>query len=142
MHEYDSVDAKMLAASLDVPEKEVIEMQKRLGSPDVSLDAPIGDSSTQAFRDFIADDRDAIDQLLADRQVKEIFSRHLEEFKVQLKGRDSEFFFERMLSEHPLTLQELGDRYGITRERARQIEARILKKLKKFVEDKRTLDIS
>jgi RNA polymerase sigma-32 factor len=141
--EYDHVDTKLLAASLDVKEKDVIEMQQRLGSPDVSLDAPLSDdpkSPTQG--DLLAADEPRIEDRLADAQLKEIFQEHLDEFQAQLKGRDREVFDARMLAETPLTLQELGDKYGITRERARQIENNILKKLKEFVRKKGRIDLN
>ncbi|MBP9706913.1 MAG: RNA polymerase factor sigma-32 [Oligoflexales bacterium] len=131
------VDPKVIAASLNVKEEEVIEMQKRLGSPDASLDVPMGDEPGQALRkDMLADKTEAIDVTLANEEQREIFSGQLEEFHQTLKGRDREVFELRMLSETPLSLQELGDKYGVSRERARQIEAKILKNLKKFVEQK------
>lgn len=131
------VDPKVIAASLNVKEDEVIEMQKRLGSPDASLDVPMGDEPGQMLRkDMLADKTEAIDVTLANEEQRQIFSGQLEEFHQTLKGRDREVFELRMLSETPLSLQELGDKYGVSRERARQIEAKILKNLKKFVEQK------
>lgn len=143
--EYDWVDTKLIAKNLQVSEKDVLEMQKRLGSYDVSLDAPLHpDSESQvSLADRLSDNTSSrFDDVLAENQVKSIFSQHIEEFKAQLKGRDREVFDLRMMSEKPLTLQELGDKYGISRERARQIEARIVQKLKDFVKEKGTLDIS
>lgn len=140
LEQYDSVDASMLAETLDVPEKDVIEMQKRLASPDVSIDAPVKADSSATHGDLIQDPSiNAADTLLAERQVHKIFSEHLEEFKETLNERDLEVFNLRIVAEEPETLQELGNRYGISRERARQIEARIISKLKKFVTDKGTL---
>ncbi len=135
--EYDHVDTKLLAESLDVRETDVIEMQQRLSAPDSSLDAPVGgfdDSQTRGS--MLADDQMSIEDVLLDDQIKRIFAEHLEDFRQALHGRDLNVFEARMLSETPLTLQEIGDKYGITRERARQIEARIVKNLKKFVEEK------
>lgn len=144
LSEYDHVDPKMIANRLDVPERDVIEMQKRLGSHDISIDAPLShdpDGSSSFIDILVNDEVESIEDLLVDRQIKEIFSQHLEEFELTLVGRDLDIFRERMLSEKQLTLQEVGDRYGITRERARQIEARIIKKLKDFVQNKKILDI-
>ena len=142
--EYDTVDPKMIAENLQVSEKDVVEMQKRLGSFDVSLDAPVSDESGATRRqDLLVDTaHESIDELLADNQVKSIFSQHLKEFEKSLQGRDLDVFRLRLTSENPLTLQEIGDKYGVTRERARQIEARIVKKLKKFVAEKGTFDIT
>ncbi|NRA44305.1 MAG: RNA polymerase factor sigma-32 [Oligoflexales bacterium] len=144
LSEYDTVDPKMIAESLDVPEKDVIEMQKRLQAPDMSLDAPISnDEGSQGTRADLIQDQNSvnIEELLSDEQVKYIFSQHLEEFKKNLSGRDLDIFNKRLVADKPMTLQEIGDSYGISRERARQIEARIVKKLKEFVNEKGTLDV-
>ncbi|MFK7823367.1 MAG: RNA polymerase factor sigma-32 [Oligoflexales bacterium] len=144
LSEYDTVDPKLIAKSLDVPEKDVIEMQKRLQAPDMSLDAPISnDEGTQGTRADLIQDKNSvnIEELLSDAQVKYIFAQHLEEFKGNLSGRDLDIFNRRLVADKPMTLQEIGDAYGISRERARQIESRIVKKLKEFVKEKGTLDI-
>jgi RNA polymerase sigma-32 factor len=70
-----------------------------------------------------------------------IFCEHLAEFKKTLSGRDLEIFDDRIINEQPLTLQQIGDKYAISRERARQIEARIIKRLKDFVQDKGIIDV-
>ncbi|MEI8024823.1 MAG: RNA polymerase factor sigma-32 [Pseudomonadota bacterium] len=139
--EYEKVDSKLLASSLKVPEKDVIEMQKRLASRDVSLDAPLDVDSNSTRADLLTDDQETIEDYLADQQVKVLFSGYLVEFRDSLKGRDQELFDLRLTSEEPLTLQDIGTRFGITRERARQIEARIIEKLKAFVKEKGTLDV-
>ncbi len=140
--EYDRVDTKLLAESLDVREKDVLEMQQRLDGGDVSMDTPFGEGGDSGTRsDFIADTAPLADEFLASEQVKRVFEEHLEEFSSQLKERDLEFYNARILAEEPKTLQELGDQYGITRERARQIESRILEKLRAFVVSKGVIDI-
>jgi RNA polymerase sigma-32 factor len=143
LREYETADPKLIASNLNVPEKDVIEMQKRLASGDVSLDAPLAFEDSHTTRgDLIFDSEESsIDDVLADRQIKNIFTQHVDEFRDQLEGRDREIFDARVLSEEALTLQEVGDRFGITRERARQIEARIIKKLRDFVIEKGTLEI-
>lgn len=141
LQEYDHVDVKMLADHLNVREKDVVEMQMRLGGPDVSLDAPLSDDSDSATRgSTIAADVQTADDMLASAEVKKIFDEHLADFRGTLKGRDLEIFDARLMAETPLTLQEIGDRYGITRERARQLEARIMTKLKEFVAKRGLLD--
>ena len=144
LSEYDTVDPKLIADSLNVPEKDVIEMQKRLQSGDMSLDAPLkNDEQGGGTRGDLMPDEGLpqVDELLADNQVRLIFSQYLEEFKEGLGARDLDIFQKRIMSEKPMTLQEIGDLYGISRERARQIEARIIKKLREFVDKKGTLDI-
>ena len=142
--EGEDVDIKLIAKSLNVPEKDVIEMQKRLASSDVSIDASLSKTADDSTKvgDLIADsEAPSIEDVLADKQVKLIFSQYLTEFESSLDGRDLEIFRKRLLSDRPLTLQEIGDFFNISRERARQIEARIVKKLQKFVKEKGTLDI-
>lgn len=140
LEEYDRIDTKKLAKVLDVKEKDVIEMQIRLNSPDVSMDAPIGgggdDSSSSTRGSLIASKASSVEDDLAHSQIKGIFADHLEEFEQTLEGRDLDIYHSRMVNDKPLTLQQIGDKYGISRERARQLEAKILKKLKEFVTDK------
>ncbi|MBI2603843.1 MAG: RNA polymerase factor sigma-32 [Deltaproteobacteria bacterium] len=141
--EYDTADPKQIAARLKVPEKDVLEMQKRLMGPDLSLNAPLrfGESSSDR-EDFLVDkEEQSIDDMLAERQVRLIFSQYLQDFKKVLKGREKEIFELRLTSEHPLTLQEIGEKYKISRERVRQVETRIIQKLRNFVQEKGTLDI-
>jgi RNA polymerase sigma-32 factor len=132
--EYDHVDTKMLAEHLNVREKDVLEMQARLASPDVSLDAPLGDEADGATRGaMIPANIETAEQIFANEEVRKIFHDHVDEFLGLLQGRDKEIFEARLVAEEPMTLQEIGDRYGISRERARQIEAKILQKLREFV---------
>jgi RNA polymerase sigma-32 factor len=141
--EYDKVDTKLLAESLDVKEKDVIEMQMRLAAPDFSLDAPVREEEgeSQSRGSMLATDEESAEDTLAKTELQRLFGEHLAEFEKSLKGRDYEIFRDRMMSDQPLTLQEVGDRYGISRERARQLEAKILKNLRKFVKDKGVIDI-
>ncbi len=136
--EYDRIDTKLLAESLDVREKDVTEMQQRLSGSDVSLDGPINGEEGAASRITMLEDSQAetAEDALASEQVRRIFAEHLVEYRKSLKGRDAEVFDGRIMSDTPMTLQEVGDRYGISRERARQIENRIIQNLRKFVEEK------
>ena len=141
LQEYDHVDPKMLAEHLHVREKDVREMQARLAAPDLSLDAPIGDEdSSSTHGQMLAAAGKGADDILADEEVRTIFAEHLATFRETLKGRDLEIFDARLMAEEPLTLQEIGDRYGVSRERARQIEARIVQKLRSFVGAQGQLD--
>jgi RNA polymerase sigma-32 factor len=141
LKDYETADPKRLAANLGVKERDVIAMQQRLGAADVSLDAMAGDDSGRTMADVLGvSSSDApADEQMAEAELLEIFEDHLIEFKKSLKGRDLDVFNDRMLAEKPLTLQEIGDRYGISRERARQIEAKIMKNLRDFVKKKGTL---
>ena len=119
-------------------------MQQRLNSPDVSMDAPVGGGDGEASTtrgSLIASDEQATDEVLAAEQIKSLFREHLDEFEKTLKDRDLEVYKLRILNEDPMTLQEIGEKYGVSRERARQIEARIVKKLREFVDSKGVIDI-
>jgi RNA polymerase sigma-32 factor len=145
--EYEHIDVKLLAQKLDVREKDVIEMQKRLAAPDVSLDAPLGSDGSDEMSNqpligsLLKDSSESVENELSSRQIATIFGEQLEEFTKTLKGRDLEIFQIRLLSDNPVTLQDVGDRYGITRERARQIESRIIQKLKDFIKEKGVIEL-
>lgn len=143
LQEYDRVDTKMLAANLDVKEKDVVEMQMRLSAPDFSLDAPISsddeDSGTRGAQ--LPHQQQSVEEVLANEEIRTHFAEHLENFRQTLRDRDREIFDDRILNEHPVTLQDIGDRYGITRERARQLEAKIINNLKNFVKDQGIIDL-
>ncbi|MBA3540301.1 MAG: RNA polymerase factor sigma-32 [Deltaproteobacteria bacterium] len=126
----------LLAEKLDVPEKEVIDMERRLAAPEASLDAPIGggdDEGTRTRMDYLPGDNRP-DHQFAQSEFSELLKGKLETFAATLEGREQTIFRERWLTEDPLTLQELGDRYGVSRERARQLEKRMLDRLKKYLE--------
>jgi RNA polymerase sigma-32 factor len=128
----------LLAANLDVAEKDVIEMEKRLSAPDASLDAPMpgeDDGATRTRMDFLPNEEgERPDRQVAQSQFQELLRGKLEAFADTLEGRDATIFRERWLTDAPVTLQQIGDRYGVTRERARQLEKRLLGKLRKFLE--------
>jgi RNA polymerase sigma-32 factor len=141
---YDQIDTKLLAANLEVREKDVIDMQMRLNGPDYSLDAPLGgdeDSDGVTRGSLLANPGPSVEEVLVQDEIRHIFGEQLDSFRQTLKGRDLEIFRDRIMSENPVTLQEIGDRYGISRERARQIEARIVNNLRSFVKDKGIIDI-
>jgi len=128
----------LLAEKLDVPEKEVIEMERRLAAPEASLDAPFGssdgDEGTRTRLDYLPSDDHRPDRAVAESEFAELLRSKLEAFASTLQGREQTIFRERWLTDEPLTLQEIGDRYNVSRERARQLEKRMLDRLKKFLE--------
>lgn len=144
LEKYDHVDTKQIAKNLDVSERDVIEMQKRLSSGDISLDAPIaGESGRVTTRGELLGDagQESVETLLSSEQIKAMFADYLEEFATTLNDRDKQMFELRLMSDSPLTLQEVGDLFGVTRERARQLESRIIKNLKQFVIAKGEFDL-
>ena len=127
----------LLAEKLDVAEKEVIEMERRLAAPEASLDAPLGggdDDGVRTRMDYLPSDEDRPDRAVAQSEFSQLLRGKLEAFSRTLEGREQTIFRERWLTEEPLTLQEIGDRYKVSRERARQLEKRMLDRLKKYLE--------
>jgi len=128
----------LLAEKLDVSEKDVIEMERRLAAPEASLDAPVGsggeDEGARTRLDFLPSEDDRPDRAVANNEFAQLLKAKLETFAQTLEGREQTIFRERWLAEEPLTLQELGDRYNVSRERARQLEKRVLDRLKKYLE--------
>jgi len=129
------VDAghKQLAERLLVTEQEVSEMEQRLGDPEVSLDAPSIPGGDSRPLDYLAASAVGPDVAVEREQFQRQLRERLETFGATLKGRDKTIFEERLLSTEPLTLEEIGQRYGVTRERARQIEKRLVTKLRDYL---------
>jgi RNA polymerase sigma-32 factor len=124
---------KLLASRLDVKEKEVEDMDQRLSQNDLSLNAPVKSDTQREHLQNLVDPSESVDHVLGENEQKELFHKVLNEFAATLEGREKVIFHDRLISENPLTLQELGDKYKITKERARQIEEQIKGKLKTYV---------
>lgn len=137
---------KLLAQRLDVKEDEVVEMEQRLSVRDLSVDTPIDADEGSTLLDFIADKRATVEEEVASTQYRQLVAEKMAKFAERLKGREQVIFERRLLAEEPLTLQEIGDQYGISRERVRQLEARLKRKLKDYLlkefKDLKDLDIS
>lgn len=127
-------DVKYIAAELDVAEDEVVEMDKRMSGGDVSLnDAVGGEDGKVEFIDMLASDCESQETLIADAQEKAINSKLLREAMQQLNERERAIIEARRLSENPATLEDLSQKYKISRERVRQIESHSLNKLYKLI---------
>jgi RNA polymerase sigma-32 factor len=129
---------KLLAERMSVPEQEVAEMQLRLAASDASLDAPIGsgddESGKRTHLDMLESANSSRPDVTAESdEFRALLRQKLETFEATLKGREQTLFHDRLMADQPLTLQEVGERYGISRERARQIEARLLGRLKQYL---------
>ena len=127
------VTTTMLAKQLNVREQDITEMEMRLGGREVSLNAPITEGEKGTLMELVPIEQPSADELLAQRQMGQELHKKLHEFSETLKGRDVEIWNRRLIAEEPMTLQEIGDLFGVSRERARQLESRILKKLKRFL---------
>jgi RNA polymerase sigma-32 factor len=128
---------KLLAEKLNVREKDVIEMEQRLsgGGSEVSLDVPIqkGEDKPLTHQDLLVDGKESPDEALGRQELLQILKQQLPEFQKLLDAKEKIILTDRILAEDPKTLQEIADVYGLTRERARQIEAKLIEKLKKFL---------
>jgi RNA polymerase sigma-32 factor len=120
---------KLLASTLDVKEEEVEDMQKRLAYTDVSLETPIHDDSDDTIMDMMGSDEN-IEEIVSEKEKSDILSRKIKEFKSTLNDKEHYIFEQRVMAEEPVTLQEIGAKFSISRERVRQIENRVLKKFK------------
>lgn len=131
-------DVKLISENLGVSEKSVKEMDLRLGSfgQEVSIDTPTGSSDgSSTIEDFLEGDEVGIEESLGHMQSLALLEENLGDFVKDLKPRDKEIFKKRLLSEVPPSLQSIADDYGVSRERIRQIEARLLGKLKVYMSD-------
>ena len=128
-----SPDTKLLADRLHVRERDVIEMGQRLGNWELSLDQPIGENQDGSLMDILPSQQVPADEQLAQEQLQTLFRAKLAEFVKTLDERDEDILRNRLLSETPLTLDDLGAKYGITKERTRQLEARIIKRLRDHI---------
>ncbi|MFN7131344.1 MAG: RNA polymerase sigma factor RpoD/SigA [Myxococcales bacterium] len=124
---------KLLAERLNVTEQDVREMDQRMSQDEFSLDAPISDENATARVDRIRATTQPVDERLGEQELKALLRERLQEFGKTLKDKERYIFENRLISEEPMTLQEIGDQYGITRERARQIEAKIVKELREWM---------
>ncbi len=128
---------KLISENLGVSEKAVIQMDQRLGSSgsEVSMDYGVGDEGLGSISDFLAASDTDIDDQLSHMESLDILQDNLKDFLADLKVRDRDIFKKRLLSEVPPSLQSIADDYGVSRERIRQIEERLLKKLKVYMSD-------
>lgn len=126
-------DTKLLADRLHVRERDVIEMGQRLGNWELSLDQPIGEDQEGSLLDVLPSQQVPADEQLAQTQLQKLFRTKLAEFVKTLDERDEDILRNRILSETPLTLDDLGAKYSITKERTRQLEARIIKRLRDYI---------
>ncbi len=130
-------DVKQLSENLGVSEKSVIEMDHRLGSTgqEVSFDKPLDDEGTSSLADLVGDQSVGPEGQLEELLNLEILKQNLGDFVKNLKPRDQEIFKKRLLSEIPESLQSIADQYGVSRERIRQVEERLIEQLKIYMSE-------
>jgi RNA polymerase sigma-32 factor len=130
------VNPKLLAERLEVSEADVIDMDQQMSQGDLSLNAPARrDDAGAEFGDFIATGEQSAEQSFGDSELRRVFLEHVAEFVEDLDDRDKQIVDERILRDEPRTLQELADEFGISRERVRQLEARLMSRLREYLQE-------
>lgn len=133
---YES-EPRLLAERLDVTEDDVIDMEARLSRPDISFDAPLrndeGDGMT--FGDRLAAPGITAESAVGGSELRDVFREKIAEFRRTLGERDERILDERILAEDPRTLAELGEEFDVSRERVRQLEAKLVKRLRGYMEE-------
>ena len=126
---------KLIAQRMGVKESEVREMQERMSQSEVSLDQPVPNTEDTRLLDVLpdTDPESNPETAAAGDEFRQFAKEKVAEFEQQLEGKDKEIFHARLLSEDPATLQEIGEKFGISRERVRQIENRLKKRFRDFV---------
>jgi RNA polymerase sigma-32 factor len=127
------VGPKMLADHFNVSEEDVMDVERALHSQDVSLDAPLGDAEDRTRGDFIADPGPTVEEDVARRELQDKVKAAIDRFREGLGERERAILDERLLSEDPMTLQAIGDRFGTTREAVRQAETRLMARLREHL---------
>ena len=127
-------EVKLLAERLNVKESEVIEMSQRMDNWDVSLEAPVRSDSEDEQKNFIPHDGPGVEDMVASQQMRERLATILADLSTRLNEKEQVILKTRLLSDEPRTLQTIADEFNISRERVRQIESNLLKKLKKQFE--------
>ncbi len=126
-----------IAKRLNVAEAEVAEMDKRLARSDASLDASVGESDGRSVArvELMPAPGSTPEGLAEGAELSELLQERLGEFREKLSGKDVIIFDKRVIADEPLTLQELGDEFGVSRERVRQLEARLTGKLRDYLKE-------
>ena len=93
-----------------------MEMEQRLASRDLSVDVPIGDEDEATMLNFLPDNKQTPEEQFADTQYRELLRDKMDQFAKTLKDKELVIYRERLLNEEPVTLREIGEKYGISRE--------------------------
>jgi RNA polymerase sigma-32 factor len=122
-----------IATKLEVPESDVVNMNRRLASPDSSLNAPVRQDGEGEWQDWLVDDAQSQEVTLVERDELKRRRALLTDAMKSLNERERHILMERRLRDDPATLEDLSQKYGISRERVRQIEVRAFEKLQRSI---------
>ena len=123
---------KLLSERLGVSEREIVDMDQRLDGWDVSLDAPLKDDTDTERIEILKTPSDSVEEQVAKKEIESLLHNKIAKFRKKLTKRELEIFDLRIFSDSPVTLQKIGDRYGISRERVRQVEKNVIKKTREY----------
>ncbi len=127
-------DSSMLSERLGVSEEQISEMDQRLASTDLSLNVQVGEETGGATRmDFLPAIGPGVEESLASTEIAVLVRSHLKTILPRLNEKEQYILNNRLLTDEPITLREIGERYNITRERVRQLEARLLEKIRQHL---------
>ena len=130
-------EPKLLAERLDVTEDDVIDMDTRLSQPDISMSAPtLRGEGDATFGDFLAAGGESAEESVGRAELRETFNENVRLFAKDLNDRDLKILQQRVLAEEPRTLADMGEEFSVSRERVRQVEAKLLKRLREFMKEK------
>ncbi|MCF8031519.1 MAG: RNA polymerase factor sigma-32 [Desulfarculaceae bacterium] len=128
---------KLLSSRLGVSEKDVVEMSQRLDSWELSLDAPVREDSDEAHQSFLTDEEQPnLDEELANQELRQLFHDELMAVRETLDDKEKDILDRRLLAEDPMTLNDLGEEHGVSRERIRQLQVRLMEKLKERLSER------
>ena len=129
-----NAEPKLIAQRLNVKEREVVEMGQRMDNWDVSLESPVRSDSEDEQKSFLPSNGPGIESTVAGKEIKVKLAELLGALKDRLNDKERMILEKRLLTDEPLTLQNIADKFSISRERVRQIEVNLLKKMKKYLE--------
>ena len=124
---------RQLAENLGVNERDLMEVEQGMSGSDISLDAPFGDDGDARYIDTLSSIEQSVDEKIVQGEFRELLEKKLADFTAALTTRDREIMIRRLTAEDPETLQQIADRYGITREAVRIAEKKLIERLKQFL---------
>jgi RNA polymerase sigma-32 factor len=128
-----SVGPRLLAQTFGVSEADVVDVERSLSGGDVSMDAPIGEEGSPTRGEMFASPVPSVEDEVARQELKDMVDAALGRFRMGLPERDAAILDTRLLADEPVTLQEIGTRFGITREAVRQAEKRLTDRLREYL---------
>jgi len=131
-----AAEPKLLAERLEVSEEDVIQMEQRMGASDLSLNSPMWqDDDSSEIGDTMPVGGSSAEEQVGDAELRRVFLDQIAGFTTTLDDRDRQIVEERILSADPKTLNELGEVFGVSRERVRQLEARLVEQLRAYMKE-------